>query len=205
MSSLVVHPLKGRDMGSNFARECALELIQTMRRVGFGYRLLREPNAQRGSTCAALENANDHFTVFMGFGHGLPGQLFDSRERLMFHQTDAHLLAEKACYVLACFSFRGIGEEAIRHGAVAYVGFTERFIVPQYFRDEMRKCCISGMKEFLLGNCGLTEIEDVTSSEFEATRRTLDELDLGGYGDQAIWSKSSFSYNQNILRFYTRP
>ncbi len=209
MNTVIIHPQKGQDressasLATEFARQCAIDVINAIRgRVT--YQTIRGPKAIREHLVKVLGLSAGKSGKFLGFGHGEPEQLLGFNSQCALHQEDAYLLNNKICYVLACYSFDGLGKGAISAGAAAYIGFAGKFQVPFYFRGELVSCCTEGIKSYLLGNCGLREIRKKTWDKFDETRSKLEQTDFSALKTTAIWSLTAFSYNQNQMKFYVK-
>ena len=202
MSITLVHPDSGTDGAVNFARDCALDIIAELVSASIGHTVVTGSMAVRGQVNAILEASIGKDGAFLGFGHGLPGQLMGFNGECAFHADDARLLNNKVCYVLACYSFDGLSKAAIQAGAISYVGFEDEFWVPYFFTEELKRCCTKGIKEYLKGNSKIDEVKLLTENEFTTTIEELDNRDMSDLPPIAPLCVSHFTLDMDRLRFY---
>jgi len=108
----------------------------------------------RGRACtrAAFEEAVRASDVAFYFGHGEYDRLFGKASLL--DAENVEVTSGRIVMAVACSSARDLGKKAVKAGALGYLGFTERLILPlknQFALGAFRKASIAGMLCLLQG------------------------------------------------------
>ncbi|MGC1709654.1 MAG: hypothetical protein WA799_07630, partial [Nitrosotalea sp.] len=104
-------------------------------------------------------------------------------------------LKNKLCYFLSCCTGKTLGPKAIKDGAIAFIGFTEEFKFLLPYRNDFLECATSGIREFLLGNCKMKEVETITRKKFDDK---IKDLHSKGANVAAGW----FNYDISVMVFF---
>ena len=166
MDSLFIYPDSSSNLGLSFARECALSIKKSLGEKSDSILEFIGPTITAEQIKKEL--VKNLAKNFLAFGHGHQKQITISEDkRPVFESKDSPSLQNMVCYFLACCTGKEIGPEAIKNGATAFLGFTKLLLFSVPFQQDFLECCISGMKEFLNGDCVLQEIEIITRQKFE--------------------------------------
>jgi len=189
--SLIVRPHKVKDIPLKFAKECAIQIKNFLQTNGISVKDLKGTSAYRinviNQLCGLKKGDN-----FLVFGHGNPDYIRVGANSPVFTIEDTVNTFEKICYFLSCCTARGIGQQAIKDGALAFIGFKDDFSVPFRYKEEMIEACLSGMKKFFLGQCTIREIEKIMDISFYENENKISKK--GDFIYAAL-----FAYNRNSL------
>jgi hypothetical protein len=92
---------------------------------------------------------------FLIFGHGNAELISVCGTEPTLMMSDTHLLVGKICYFLSCCTAKKLGPQAIKDGAIAFIGFRGLFNVIPGHEDDLAEFCLKGVTEFLIGNCDI--------------------------------------------------
>ncbi len=166
MKSLLIFPEDESDAGLKFAKTCALELVEYLQIEKHEFGKLTGNNITVDDVITSLTEIS--VKNFLAFGHGNEtGITIRSDTAPVFEINNASLLKDRLCYFLSCCTGKELGPEAIHQGAIAFIGFVEKFWFISDQSKDFVDCCLSGIQEYLLGKCKLTDIEGITKKKFD--------------------------------------
>ena len=94
--------------------------------------------------------------VFYGHGESdaLKGHKAHQQEEVVIDTANSHRLKDKLVYVVSCYSSETLGPDAVGNGALAYLGYSEKFgfFASQGVVDNFRQCANVGLEQLVKGN-----------------------------------------------------
>ncbi len=190
--SLIVRPHKVNDIPLKFAKECAIQIKSFLKHSGIRVKDMKGSSAYRLNVINELSTLKKGDS-FLAFGHGNPDIIHVGALPPVFTIKDTKHTFEKICYFLSCCTARGIGQQAIRDGALVFIGFRDEFRVPHRYKDEMAEACLSGIKKFFLKKCSIQDIEKIMDSSFDEKEYTITRNGDFIYAAAFAYNRSSLS------------
>ena len=89
---------------------------------------LTDKKAERDGFLGRLrKKADSRMLVFIN-GHGNEDEIAGQDDKILISKEDVSALAGKIVYARACNSINGLGQKAIKEGAVSYIGYDIAFV-----------------------------------------------------------------------------
>ena len=194
MKSLFVYPQDVFEPGLKFANGCAISIKDDLNKIGISIDEIIGCNATSKKVEKKLKNRK--IKNFLAFGHGSEVHITVRDDGVpVFDLGQTLILKNKLCYFLSCCTGKTLGLQAIRDGAIAFIGFTEEFWFLSHYKDDFLECATSGIREFLLEKCDMKDIEKITRKRFDDK---INELKSKKAYVAAGW----FNYDISIMVFY---
>ncbi len=134
---------------------------------------LRE-DAVRSKVEDALRRQKNQPGFFVFLDHGDRDVFIGSDERRLIDAGNVDLLRNKLIYTISCKSAASLGYEALKEGAVGYIGFNNDFRIEPYAPTVFGHCFLAGLKSLMRG-CVIQE-SIMTVNVKKARERVKNEM-----------------------------
>ena len=125
MKKSIVITKPEHDLINRYFSKWSDEIIDAARKKGFDVVSIEKEIVVRKKFGGVLQKVSPVLIVVNG--HGSDDRLWGHRDEVIIDMSDSGLLSAKIIFARACNAAKVLGEQAIKDGAIAFLGYRENF------------------------------------------------------------------------------